>query len=465
MDDCTTQNSITDDCPRCRELEREVAKLREQLARLEALFEKAQRSGKRQAAPFRKNKKNAPPKKPGRKPGDEHGHHAHRSIPDPDQIDEHYVAPLPEACPQCGSDDLTEQAVRQQYQIEIPRRPIIRQFDVHCGSCENCGQRVQGRHDLQTSDALGAAASQLGPDLHAVMMIANKQLGLSHGKVCQLLEQWFGIKISRSTSIRRQLKMADKLMPTYGEIAKAVRGSPRVVCDETGWRVEGENAWLHDFVTEQATLYWIDSTRNAEPAEAVLGEDYAGVMTHDGWSVYNHFTSARHQQCLAHLLRRCHEMIETATQSAARFPRAVQDLLQRSLDVRDRFREDLLTGRGMKIIAGRLRSEMQTLVFSRKRNPANERFAKHLRKHLESLFTFLMRPEVDATNWRAEQAIRPAVVNRKVWGGNRTWDGAHVQSLLMSVFVTCGQQGLDALEFLSGNLKSRKPITIPIATR
>jgi len=40
-----------------------------------------------------------------------------------------------------------------------------------------------------------------------------------------------------------------------------------------------------------------------------------------------------------------------------------------------------------------------------------------------------------------------------------------VQSLLMSVFVTCGQQGLDALEFLSGNLKSRKPITIPIATR
>ncbi len=44
-------------------------------------------------------------------------------------------------------------------------------------------------------------------------------------------------------------------------------------------------------------------------------------------------------------------MIEAATQSAARFPRAVQDLLQRSLNVRDRFREDLLTGRGMKIIA------------------------------------------------------------------------------------------------------------------
>jgi hypothetical protein len=40
------------------------------------------------------------------------------------------------------------------------------------------------------------------------------------------------------------------------------------------------------------------------------------------------------------------------------------------------------------------------------------------------LVTFLTHPGTDATNWRAEQAVRPAVVNRKVWGGNRTWRGA-----------------------------------------
>jgi len=32
---------------------------------------------------------------------------------------------------------------------------------------------------------------------------------------------------------------------------------------------------------------------------------------------------------------------------------------------------------------------------------------------------------LDATNHRAEEAIRPAVVARKVWGGNRTVNGAH----------------------------------------
>jgi transposase len=35
-------------------------------------------------------------------------------------------------------------------------------------------------------------------------------------------------------------------------------------------------------------------------------------------------------------------------------------------------------------------------------------------------FWFLIDPTIAATNHRAEQAIRPAVVNRKVWGGNRT---------------------------------------------
>ena len=41
-----------------------------------------------------------------------------------------------------------------------------------------------------------------------------------------------------------------------------------------------------------------------------------------------------------------------------------------------------------------------------------------------AIFTFLWDPSVDATNWRAEQAIRPAVVTRKVCGGNRTRKGA-----------------------------------------
>ena len=58
----------------------------------------------------------------------------------------------------------------------------------------------------------------------------------------------------------------------------------------------------------------------------------------------------------------------------------------------------------------------------------------HLRRERDAMFTFLYCPGLDATNYRAEQAIRPMVVTRKFWGGNRTEQGAHTQSVLVRVY-------------------------------
>jgi hypothetical protein len=55
---------------------------------------------------------------------------------------------------------------------------------------------------------------------------------------------------------------------------------------------------------------------------------------------------------------------------------------------------------------------------------------------------------LDATNNAAERAIRPAVIARKVWGGNRTWNGARTQQILMSVLRTGSQQGKDTFALL-----------------
>jgi transposase len=54
---------------------------------------------------------------------------------------------------------------------------------------------------------------------------------------------------------------------------------------------------------------------------------------------------------------------------------------------------------------------------------------------------------------RAELAIRFGVILRKVWGGSRTWAGARAQSVLMSVWRTCWQQGRSAPDSLSQLLR------------
>jgi len=88
--------------------------------------------------------------------------------------------------------------------------------------------------------------------------------------------------------------------------------------------------------------------------------------------------------------------------------------------------------------------------------------AQHLWAHRDDLFTFLRRPGLDATNWRAELAIRFGVILRKVWGGSRTWAGARAQSVLMSVWRTCWQQGRSALDFLSQLLRGT-PVTLAMS--
>lgn len=456
-------------CPGCAgrdrriaELERRNAELESRLAALEALVEQLRRGGKRQAAPFAKGPPKADPKPPGRKAGDGYGTKARRAVPP--RVDETHEAPLPAACPACGSTDVRHTHTARQYQAEIPRTVIYRRFDVRVGRCRSCGKRLQGRHALQTSDALGACASQLGPDAQAAAVHLNKVAGLSHGKVGAFFESLFGIDLSRGGSCHAVLRAGRKARGNYDAIVAHVRRSERVVADETGWRVGGLGAWLHAFATPGAVAYHVDRRRGFEASAAVLGEGYDGTLVHDGWAPYLRFRRARHQACLAHLLRRCGELLEAATRGAVNFPRRVKALLQEGLAVRDARDAGRLSARRAAAGADDLDARMHALLLPVKTHPPNERFAAHLWNNRRHLFTFLRHRAVDATNWRAEQAIRPAVVNRKVWGGNRTDAGASAQSVLTSVLRTATLRGTDSMRFLSRLLcapADRRPLLVP----
>ena len=137
-------------------LDRERTRLKRENTRLKEALETARRAGARQAAPFSKGSPKRRPRRPGRKTGTAHGRHGQRPVPA--AVQEAFDVPLPAACPTCG-DVVHETHVAAQYQEDLPPvQPVVRRFDVHVGRCHGCARRVQGRHRLQTSDALGAAA-------------------------------------------------------------------------------------------------------------------------------------------------------------------------------------------------------------------------------------------------------------------------------------------------------------------
>jgi transposase len=441
---------------RQKELERlqeENQRLREENERLREDLEASQRAAKRQAAPFSRGKPKPNPQRPGRKSGAAHGPHSHRPIPD--QVDEEIQVAAPEKCPDCGGP-LTVERVDTQYQEEIVRRTYVRRFHIPICRCQQCAKRVQGRHPLQTSDALGAAAVQVGPEAVALGVLMNKSMGLPHADAAAILQQGFRLRMSPGGICRAIERVARKAEATWHALRKAARRSHVAHMDETSWKVDAQLRWLWAVVTEQVTFCEILPGRGFRQAKKILGAGYAGWLVHDGLRLYYKFLKAAHQSCLFHLIHRCKKMAE-ASPRTSRFPLAVKQLLEQALTLRDRYREKKISLHGMWTATGRLEAKLDRLLAGRQRDRANQRLAQHLRHERPYLFTFLYCPGLEATNNVAERVMRILVMIRKNWGGNRTEKGARTQAVLTSILCTAKQQDKDLFALIVDLLRSAEP--------
>lgn len=438
------------------ELERQ--RLRRENERLKEELEMARRRANRQAAPFSRGLPKEHPERPGRKAGAAYGRKAHRPVPR--HIDHTHQAPLPAQCPDCGGS-LRRQRVVSQYLEDLPiQRPVVHEFRVGVGHCRRCRRRVQGQHPLQTSDALGAACVQLGPHAIALAVILNKQCGLSFGRIAQLLRDRFGLTVTRGGLVHAVHRAARQAQPTYEALCATVRGSPVVTPDETGWKVGGHPYWLWAYATPDTTTYAIEDGRGFAQAARMLGAAYAGVLQRDGWAPYRQFVHAEHQTCLAHLLRRCRTMM--LDHPSHPFAPRVQALLQAALATRERYRQGEVSAQGLAVARGQYVQRLDRLLTTRPSRLADvRRFAGHLHTEFEAVFSFLFDPTLDATNWRAEHALRPAVITRKMCGGgNRTPRGAQTQQVLTSLLRTAQQRGVNTTEALTTLLRARHPVVL-----
>ena len=420
-------------------LQRQNERLQRENEHLKQQLGAERRAGRRQAAPFAKKRPQGRGGRPGRRPGARYGRQGRR--PCPARVDETIAAPAPTSCPDCGGAvEVTGAA--SQYQEDLPPvRPLVRRFDIEVGHCSQCRRRVQGRHALQTSDALGAARVQLGPGVVALVVELHTHGGLPLAKVADLLQTRFGLQVTPGGLANLLHRAARDATPAYEALREQVRNAPVVTADETGWRVGAAGHWLWAAVTPTTTVYAICAGRGFEDAQAVLGADFDGVLVRDGWVVYRRYTNGEHQTCLQHLGRRCEHLQDVHPHSP--WAGQVHDVLQAGLALRDRRDAGGLSDHGLATARGRLLARLSRLIDNPPPLDDAERFAAHLASEFGAIFTFLWDPSVDATNWRAEQAIRPAVVIRKVCGGNRTRKGADTQQVLASVVRTARQRNLD----------------------
>jgi len=443
------------------ELRRENEELRAKVAQLEARLAKYEKkpptdpntpSG--MTPPYLKRKK-----KKGKKPGRKKGHKGTRRPPvEPNNFEQHNL----DTCPECGTNLTSEPTVSTRTRITEDIAPKeeteVTSHDIESKWCPNCKKRVEARVD--------AALPRCTLGLRVVLLSAwmHYALGTSAQAIVKYLSRVHGFPVSVGGLTHAWRLLSEALAPMNEAIFREILHSGVLYADETGWRVAGKTFWLWCFTTKQAAYYVIDRSRGSPVVLRVLGEVFDGVLVTDFYAAYNFVCAAAKQKCLAHLLREL-EKVSLRNQSeewlafAAKTKRLVKDALRLGLERRNI--GDSEYDRRWKRLYDRL-SKIHGGEYSDK---DCKRLARRLEKYRFELLTFLERDNVDATNNHGERTIRPAVLMRKNYYGNRSERGAEVQASLMSIFRTLEMRGVDSLEYLERalrlNLARGERLTLP----
>lgn len=429
-----------------------IAELEQANQQLLGRIAELERENARQAAPFRREPSRKVPlaekKRPGRKPG-----HPGAYRQRPQHVDAEVEIPL-KCCPDCGGP-LHDCFPLVQYIEEIPPlRPHVTRLTTWQGKCQHCEKRVASTHPLQTSHAQGAAATHLGPRALAIAALLNKHLGLTMGGTCRVLQKLMGLSITRGGLSQALDRVADKLEGEYQELVRQIRQSRAVFADETSWWVGDPGWWLWVFTTPQATLYHVDETRAAAVAKDVLGEDFGGTLVSDCLSSYDPIFCRKHK-CIAHHLRaisKARDRPDTADPTYLNAWKLGFTAVRVLYRVRSLLGEEEFAAR-----REHLENHINQLLQQPVTQPGDIAVRNRLLKQQAHLLGCLYEPAAEPTNNRAERALRPAVIARKLSCGNRTQRGKETWQILASLAETYRQNAVDFIEHLTNKL----PLALP----
>jgi hypothetical protein len=420
------------------ELQRQIEDLRKQ-------NEELRRKDKRSAAPFSKGERKKNPKRPGRKPGQ--GEFSRRQEPPAAGSGPPVDVPVEETrCPFCGGR--LEREVPDMVSVTdmpVAPEPEVRLFKVHVCRCGNCGRKTRGRHPDVAADQYGATAHRLGPRIKAMAHSLHYGQGVPVRRLPAILREVTGIAITQSALTQDAMKQAEgSVGAAYQELREHVRHAPVTYTDDTGWRIGGDGAYLMAFDTDQQTVYQIRPQHGNEQVREIIPGDYTGTLVTDRFSSYEaeELAGVDQHKCLSHLIRNAREVVESKTGRAKLFGAELKALLQNANQLWRQRQAGPVPGYADQ--AEQIEQDLTYLLRPRRlRDADNQRLLDGigLQHDRQRVLNFLSNPQVEPTNNRAERALRPAVIARKVSHCSKNERGAEAFAAFTSVARTAVKKG------------------------
>ena len=406
---------------------------------------------------------------PQKKRGGQAGHRGNQrkfyELSTGDVIENH----VPEVCRKCGVELLGEDPEPYRHQIlEIPPlRPQITEHQLHQLNCGHCGTATRAK--LPT----GVGASQYGERLTATIALLSSDNYQSHSKVQTLLNRLFGIEISMASVNRLRHEVSEAVLLPVQAAQEFVQGSAFVHSDETsfsqgngdGTNPEGKKGWLWTLVSESVIVFEVALSRSSAIAKSLIGEDYSGIVISDRYSGYSWIDESHRQLCWAHIKRDLTAMSER-TGVSQDIGLALLRRQKRLFRLWHHVRDGTLTRADFQVKVALLRrgfkaqlaAAVALLSSPREKTPLAKtlRTCQELLKWESALWTFVEHPGIEPTNNAAEQALRPAVIWRRLSFGSQSEAGSQFVARMLTVITTLKVQGRDVLEFLTQACKAAR---------
>lgn len=417
-----------------RENELLKAKIRDLEARL-AQYENAHTPPSLRRGRNRKKDQNNKKGKPGQKAG-------HKGVTRPFVSPDRQVELTMDRCPDCGADLGSPFRIDSKIVEEIPEpQPIIvTEYKIAHYKCPCCQKEVVAK------DPGCPHEGKFGNNVIALATLLKYEDRLPHRKIRDAMVRLYGLKISPATILDLTRRAADAVRSEYDAILSRIRDAPILYVDETGIHVQGEKYWIWTFTTPSETFFVIRKSRGMKVLMEVLTRRFKGIIVCDGWKPYARFTN-RIQRCWAHLLRESKDIAETFEEAIPLHNalKELYELLTKALetDPPPEVRESL-----WKLA----REALRNLISKEYSVVKVQKFVGKINNGFDYWFTFVINPGVEPTNNRAERALRPHVVLRKILGALRNDKGTSIHERIMTTLATWGQNGLNSLQMLTTKL-------------
>jgi transposase len=392
----------------------------------------------------------------GRSPGGQPGHEGkNRTVLPLEQVDE-VVDHWPEHCPRCrhrfGEAERIDSSSPQRHQVsELPPIALmVTEHRLHQLRCPQCAQET--RAELPSDVFRGA----FGPRLQAAVATLAVRNRVSRRDTAELLRELFGAELSTGSVDGIISRAGEALAESHAELLRHVRDARAVNIDETGWRTAGERRTLWGALSARAAVFRIAPDRHQREAEALLGENFAGIACSDRWWAYDYLDPQRRQLCWAHLVRDFTAHSEGLA-AQKQFGQAGLEIAGRLFGAWDTYRQDGDRSRLLDRV-GPIKEELRALLEQAALKSTTTKryriFAGNLLKRWPALWTFTTVPGVEPTNNHAERGLRGAVIYRKLSLGSQSEDGERTIERLLSVSVTCRLQRRSLFAYLTDVLSA-----------